>query len=235
MLRDNLTGLIEPRFSSAGAYPLALYTDRNESSDDRPPNALKIPARQGGIYALTENGASPLHAEPRHPICFLHAGTHRSGTTYLQSFLQSNEYALASEDLYVPTAGRVSPGGHHNIAWEFTGDTRYDPNQGTLSDLLSELSSVGALRACVSSEDFEYLYRNPSALWTLRSRLNESGYAVKVLFYLRPQAEYAESVYAEAVRHGFSLDFLEFLELFTAVRVTQAPPPREFCLLSLFI
>jgi putative transposase len=51
-----------------GAYPLALGTDRNESSDDRPQNALKIPARQGGIYALTENVASPFHAEPRPPV-----------------------------------------------------------------------------------------------------------------------------------------------------------------------
>ena len=66
MLRDNLTGLIEPMFSSAGAYPLALCTDRNKSSDDRPQHALKIPARQGGIYALTENVTSPFHAEPRH-------------------------------------------------------------------------------------------------------------------------------------------------------------------------
>ena len=65
MLRDNLTGLIDPMFSSAGAYPLALCTDRNKSSDDRPQHALKIPARQGGIYALTENVTSPFHAEPR--------------------------------------------------------------------------------------------------------------------------------------------------------------------------
>ena len=28
MLRDNLVGLIEPMLSSAGAYPLALCTDR---------------------------------------------------------------------------------------------------------------------------------------------------------------------------------------------------------------
>jgi hypothetical protein len=47
-----LAGLIEPMLSSARAYPLALCTDRNESSDDRPPDALKIPARQGGIYTL---------------------------------------------------------------------------------------------------------------------------------------------------------------------------------------
>jgi hypothetical protein len=64
MLRDNLAGLIEPMLSSARAYPLALCTDRNESSDDRPQDALKIPARQGGIYTLAENVASPFHAEP---------------------------------------------------------------------------------------------------------------------------------------------------------------------------
>jgi hypothetical protein len=167
-------------------------------------------------------------------ICFLHAGTHRSGTTYLQSFLQSNEYALAREGLYVPTAGRVSPSGHHNIAWELTGDTRYDPNYGTLNDLLKELSSVRALRACVSSEDFEYLHGNPGALHTLRSRLNEIGYAVRVLFYLRPQAEYAESVYAELVRHGCPLDFREFLDLFAAGECTQTPTPDYSLLLEPF-
>lgn len=63
MLRDNLAGIIEPMLSSARAYPLALCTDRNES-DDRPQDALKIPAPQGGIYTLAENVASPFHAEP---------------------------------------------------------------------------------------------------------------------------------------------------------------------------
>src|ERR1700735_2692788 len=68
MLRDNLAGLSEPMLSSARACPLALCTDRNESSDDRPQDALKIPARQGGIYTLAENVASPFHAEPPH-VC----------------------------------------------------------------------------------------------------------------------------------------------------------------------
>jgi hypothetical protein len=46
MLRDNLAGLIEPMFSSAGANPLALCVARKKSSDDSP-HALKIPAPQG--------------------------------------------------------------------------------------------------------------------------------------------------------------------------------------------
>ena len=53
MLRDNLAGLIEPMLDSAGAYPLALCTDRT-SHRTIDPHALKIPARQGGIY--TTNG-----------------------------------------------------------------------------------------------------------------------------------------------------------------------------------
>ena len=67
MLRDNLAGLIEPMLGSARTYSLALHP--NESSDDRPQNALKIPARQGGIYTLAENVASPFHAEPAQDDC----------------------------------------------------------------------------------------------------------------------------------------------------------------------
>ena len=189
-------------------------------------------------------GETPLRGKTQkayqtaHPamsrICFLHAGTHKTGSSYLQNFLQCNEYALASEGLYVPTTGRVSPSAHHNIAWELTGDDRYNPIHGTLSELLTELSSVQAARACVSSEDFEYLYQNPAALRTLQSRFNEIDYTVKVLFFLRPQADYAESVYAESVKHGFNLDFPEFLEVFARGEFKQNATPDYSVLLHPF-
>ncbi len=66
MLRDNLVGLIEPMFSSAGANPLALCIAQNESSDDRPP-CLENPRPEGAESTLTENAASPFHAEPKQP------------------------------------------------------------------------------------------------------------------------------------------------------------------------
>jgi|HubBroStandDraft_6_1064221.scaffolds.fasta_scaffold248197_3 hypothetical protein len=65
MLRDNLVGLIELMLSSAGAYPLALCTALRKSSDDRPP-CLENPRPEGAESTLTENVASPFHAEPRH-------------------------------------------------------------------------------------------------------------------------------------------------------------------------
>jgi hypothetical protein len=67
MLRDNLVGLIEPMLNSAGANPLALCIARNQPSDDRPP-CLENPRPEGAESTLTENAASPFHAEPKHPL-----------------------------------------------------------------------------------------------------------------------------------------------------------------------
>lgn len=67
MLRDNLVGLIEPMLSSAGANPLALGTEWKESSDDRSP-CLENPRPEGAESTLTENAASPFHAEPRQKL-----------------------------------------------------------------------------------------------------------------------------------------------------------------------
>jgi hypothetical protein len=58
MLRDNLVGLIEPMFHSAGADPLALRNALRESSDDRP-QCLENPRPEGAESTLTENAPSP--------------------------------------------------------------------------------------------------------------------------------------------------------------------------------
>ena len=64
MLRDNLVGLIEPMFSSAGANPLVLCIARQEPSDDRPP-CLENPRPLGAALTLAENAPPPFHAEPK--------------------------------------------------------------------------------------------------------------------------------------------------------------------------
>ena len=56
MLRDNLV-------SGAGPHPLAPRTNRKQSSDDRPA-CLENPRPAGAESTLTENVASPFHAEP---------------------------------------------------------------------------------------------------------------------------------------------------------------------------
>ena len=65
MLRDNLAGLIEPMRAARELKTLALFTEQRKSSDDRPQDALKIPAPKGRNLTLAKNAASPFHAEPR--------------------------------------------------------------------------------------------------------------------------------------------------------------------------
>jgi hypothetical protein len=67
MLRDNLTGLIEPIMGSAGMLTLALLPlpSRNEKSNRTiDPGCLENPRHAGAESTLTENVASPLPAEP---------------------------------------------------------------------------------------------------------------------------------------------------------------------------
>jgi hypothetical protein len=64
MLRDTLVGLIEPMRAARELNPLALFTEQKRPSDDRPP-CLENPRPEGTESTLTENAASPFHAEPK--------------------------------------------------------------------------------------------------------------------------------------------------------------------------
>lgn len=154
--------------------------------------------------------------------CFLHIGTHKTGTTSLQRALCADEELFWANGIHIPQAGRFGgSGGHHNIAWELNGDERFDPARGSFADVLAEIAQRRAPRVCLSSEDFEYLYARPDALETLAAGIRGIGYRPIVIVYLRPQAGYLESLYAELVRHGLSLSFDAF---FAAVLATG-----EFC------
>jgi hypothetical protein len=56
--------VLEKKDRVARHLPFALFTEQKKSSDDRPQDALKIPAPKGRNLTLTENAASPFHAEP---------------------------------------------------------------------------------------------------------------------------------------------------------------------------
>ena len=145
--------------------------------------------------------------------CYLHAGTHKTGTTAIQRFLAENEAALARGGTWYPRAARTSAAfpGHHNLVYELLGDPLFDPRAGTLADVVAELAAAGAPRACLSSENFEWLHVRPGALRALRDALAALGYRPVVVLALREQADYAESLYAELTKHGSALAFDDFV------------------------
>lgn len=137
---------------------------------------------------------------------FIHIGTHKTGTTSLQAFLRSYASELAASGLLVPSAGTFcETSGHHNLAFQLAGDTRYDPAIGGLNELVEQLrraeasplaeASLRPDRAVISSEDFCSLVEKPDGLRRLEATLRREGHAVTWVMFQRRVDDYSESLY----------------------------------------
>jgi hypothetical protein len=144
-------------------------------------------------------------------VCYIHVGTHKTATTALQNYLAANDALLAAEGTHYPRTGRMQPNGHHNIAFELSGDERYRPELGNLAQLLDEVAAAGLPRACISSEGLTFLNDRPERLAALRDGFAAIGYRAVVLVYLRAQSEYLESLYPTLLRLGYAASFEEFV------------------------
>lgn len=149
---------------------------------------------------------------------FLHIGFPKTGTTALQLFLRRNAQLLAQQGIHYPDIGYAF---HHRLAHHFlttqenedvrrvfelyvTGDEPL-PNSdkvGTVPavDALQELAFLraeGFQTAIISSEVFVWYWRDID-YGLLRKAL--ADFDVTVIAYLRPQAEFVEAAYRQAVQ-----------------------------------
>lgn len=153
-----------------------------------------------------------------------HVGTHKTGTTSVQTMMGTHRDFFETQGVLFPFAGHVRNGGHHNIAWELNGDAGYDPALGSLADLAAELQATTLNSVLLSSEDFEFWYLRPDLLAQIKNVAEEAGFAVEVLLVLRPVTEYVESLYKELLKHGLSESRKTFVETIAA---TGAYPFKE--------
>jgi hypothetical protein len=163
---------------------------------------------------------------PGLPDVILHIGPHKTGTTTIQRTLYQHRQLLLRQGICYPEAGTVwrqdGPAwrGHHNIAWQFwsedriTADRReFRPELGDLDDAIAEARRVGARTLLLSSEDFSVIGGNGfEALMEALSRVPR----VRVIMYLRSQAEWLQSNYVSLVGAGIALEFDAWVERFFA-------------------
>jgi hypothetical protein len=151
--------------------------------------------------------------------CFLHIGTHKTGTTAIQVQLNSNRRQLAEHGFLYPKTGIPSPfAGHHNIAWEVRGDRRFTPGLGTVDDLFSEIGKSDH-DVILSSEDFECAADN---LGSFISRLEQQELKVEVIIYFRDQVSYLQTLYLGLISHQrYDRTFGEFLSEAVEHRVVR--------------
>lgn len=156
---------------------------------------------------------APRTSTPHRP-CYIHVGTHKTGTTSIQVFLASNRERFLAHDVFWPRAGSDRDPGvasHHELARELKQSAPVDSKHDVLDAVADELRRSDARVACLSSEDLTFLWDRPAALIRLREAVCEAGFEPRIVIYLRPQAQYCTAVYAENVRHGYRTAFADYL------------------------
>jgi hypothetical protein len=156
-------------------------------------------------------------------VCIIHIGTHKTGTTALQIFLEQNRPALERAGLYLPRAGR--PGtlpGNHQIGW----DLLVHGASADVPKLREELQTSVVRSALLTSEDLSLLYARPETLELLQAAISDAGYRAKIVVYVRTQAAYAESMYVERIKHDYIRPLGAYLEriLDTGMYVPDGSP-----------
>lgn len=131
---------------------------------------------------------------------FIHIGTHKTGTTSLQTFLHCHSAELADAGIYLPVSGTVEEASgptrvHHNLAFELLGDSRFDMRLGGLDDIVAELHDSHAHSAIISSEELAYLVENPKGLQKFETALRRAGHSISWLMFCRRVDDYSESLY----------------------------------------
>jgi len=144
---------------------------------------------------------------------WLHAGLHKTGTTSLQAFLTLHRDALTQHGLlYVRAGTNQYLNGNHNVAWELTGDRRFELDTGTVAEAVQEIADFQG-DAILSSEDFESILHRPKAFDPLLRHPLLRGHQVTILVYVRNQAEYLASVFREnRDYHGIDWSVSEYLD-----------------------
>ncbi len=165
-------------------------------------------------YIKFKKGELKMSSDNGNKICFLHAGTHKTGTTSLQYILKKNEKYLLSKGFYIPKTGLTFPdlASHYNIAYELTGDEMFNPKFGTLLDLKKELEMVHESNLILSSENFEHLYWKREQLERLKQIMESSGFTVYVVMYFRDIVSYASSLYTQLLKMEYEVSEEKYIE-----------------------
>ncbi len=127
---------------------------------------------------------------------FLHIGSHKTATTFLQSTFAGNTDVLSDLGILYPKAGRIWQA-HFKLCWDLKDAALTDRPLEALEHwaaLFEEIDASPHPVVVISSEEFG-LGLNPARLAVLSAR-----YDVAVIFYLRSPDSYLESFYNQVVK-----------------------------------
>ncbi len=130
--------------------------------------------------------------------CFIHIGTHKTGTTSIQSFLYKNSELLKQKGIFYPSLVEESiDAGHHTIAAKIAANKSLEVSQNCakIRHFIGAIKTSSCHSAIVSSEIFSTI--NPELVKDVFAEFD-----CQIVCFLRRQDDYLESMYREIIKNS---------------------------------
>ena len=132
---------------------------------------------------------------------FLHVGAGKTGSTAIQQFLKKNRETLADFGYEVPRTGIIDEGmtfAHHPLTEWVEGYRQVDSEP-----LWNEIASTARGHVVISSEAFHNrIAAKGGEEFFEKIRKIFRGFEVRIIFYIRRQDQWLESVYEQWIKSG---------------------------------
>ncbi len=150
--------------------------------------------------------------------CILHIGTEKTGTTSIQAFLTENRAALLDRGFYVPTS--MGPREHVGLVNLFADSRKVFSTRTTLGHhtvekvenhktvlgkrihLEMEQAAQMGRTLVISAERFFTVISDDAEMEALHEFLYEYCKSVEIVAYVRPQHEFAVSMFSTNLKNG---------------------------------
>ncbi|MEY2907494.1 MAG: hypothetical protein RLZZ602_17 [Pseudomonadota bacterium] len=142
-------------------------------------------------------------------ICYIHAGTHKTASTYIQDKLSQHKRALFLEGISYNFRG-LSEKRHKPIAMATKGG---DVN--TLAEHLKRHKDQER-DVLISAEQFATAFSNEGIYASAKATASELGFEMKTIIFIRPQLDYMNSRYIqECKRFYHAQSFRSYVQSYT--------------------
>jgi hypothetical protein len=137
-------------------------------------------------------------------LLFVHIGTHKTGTSALQTAMTFGEDDLLANGVRYVRAGREDAHAHHKLPWATRG--RKGVPLSIWDAVRTELDASDSAVNVLSTEGFWF-----ASAEDIKRELGHRA-DVRIVLYLRRQDKYLQSLYKQVIAGGQSVDFSAWLE-----------------------
>lgn len=151
---------------------------------------------------------------------YIHIGTNKTGSSYLQTLLTINQDLLKNQGVWVPCSkwdedmisGRITPGNGHELALKLLFNEKIKVSN-FLKREYELAKSSGCSKVVISNEVIVRLFSNQLIMTSLEQSAKKVGFVnIKCLCILRNAFDHALSLYKHRAKSGNHYDYEKWLK-----------------------